>query len=143
MSYRPFQDVPGIVEVDCTGDGADILTVSLYDPRSHDVMASANLKSGECTTSSSFSLCRIGRQGHQTKVVTLVQDLAVNERRHYGCNVTIDKAGKTRIRHWTLHIKAEKIRITTMSMLPSTVGGVVVLPGMYCLPGGLPFLVHS
>ena len=112
MTYRHFQGIPNIMEVDCSGDGlvdssADLLTVTLYDPRDYKVIASANLKSKECTTSASFSLCIIDEKGHRTKVRTLVLDLGQKESRLFGCNVTVTKGGVTQIRPWSIYVKAD------------------------------------
>nr|KAG5693887.1 hypothetical protein BaRGS_014328 [Batillaria attramentaria] len=63
MSYRHFQGIDNIMEVECSGksldSSTDLLMVSLFSPHDDTVLASANLKKKECTTSHSFSLCII------------------------------------------------------------------------------------
>ncbi|XP_070183714.1 uncharacterized protein, partial [Littorina saxatilis] len=125
MSYRSFQGIPNVLEVDCSGEGildssADVLTVSMYRPVNNKVIASANLKTNACTTSASFSLCIIDGKGHSTKVKTLILDLGHNETRLFGCNVTSTKNGVTKIIHWQKLVRADKITVSTISMLTST-----------------------
>ena len=77
-----------MVEVECSGEALsadrDLLTVVLFrvgGPRRR-VLATANLKSGECATSSAFSACRLhARDSHRTRLATLVLDLAPGEQR--------------------------------------------------------------
>ena len=108
MLTRPFQGHSHITEVECSGEklaaDTDLLTMVLYHVPDKRVLATANLKRKECSTSDQFSSCLINdRDSHRTRLSTLVLDLAERELRHYGCNLTTFKTdGTTDIISWSI-----------------------------------------
>ena len=94
----PFQGFHDITEVECTGRlldaDSDLLTLVLFTQHDDRILASANLKSRECSTSSSFSSCLIElRDSHGTRLRSLVVDLPEGRARVVGCNATGLKSG--------------------------------------------------
>ncbi|KAL8563675.1 hypothetical protein ACOMHN_035409 [Nucella lapillus] len=93
LSTLQFQGSPNITEVQCSGramdlDG-DLLTLVLFSLDRHRILASVNLKSRECTTSTLFTSCLIDEaSSHRTKLRTLIVDLPEGRSRGFGCNVT-------------------------------------------------------
>ncbi|KAL8563676.1 hypothetical protein ACOMHN_035410 [Nucella lapillus] len=112
-----------ITEVECSGEvldtDTDLLTMVLYHVPDKQKVATANLKSGECSTSDQFSSCLINiHDSHRTKLRTLVLDLVEGELRHFGCNLTTFKSdGSTDIVSWTIY--ATSLRTTT-TVAPTT-----------------------
>lgn len=108
MSAQPFQGIDSIIEVECSGRGldsnTDLLIMTLFATNRDQIVASANLKKLECTTSQSFSMCIMDSKGHDTKVKTLVLDLAENEKRVYGCNVSVEVDRRGSIKSWSLEV---------------------------------------
>nr|KAG5702000.1 hypothetical protein BaRGS_015735 [Batillaria attramentaria] len=98
MSTRTFRGLPHILELQCTGQpldsDTDLFSMTLYTLGNTSVVASVNLKTGECLTSSTFSSCVINeRDSRKTQLKTLVIGLKQEERRGYGCNLTSLKSG--------------------------------------------------
>ena len=95
--------------VECSGErldsDTDLLTMVLYHVPDKRVLATANLKSRECSTSDQFSSCVIDdRDSRSTRLRTLVLDMAEHELRHFGCNLTTFKTdGTTDIISWSIY----------------------------------------
>lgn len=111
MSYSYFQGMENIIEVECSGKDLspnnDLLALSIYTPNDDRVVASANLKTNECITSQSFSLCVLQDRIQGTKVKTLVLDLGENEAKLYGCNVTTTASGRPNIYSYSVIVKKQ------------------------------------
>ena len=109
MRTRPFQGHSHITEVECSGErldsDTDLLTMVLYHVPDKRVLATANLKSRECSTSDQFSSCMINdRDSHSTRLRTLILDMAEHELRHFGCNLTTFRTdGTTDIISWSIY----------------------------------------
>ena len=107
MSTRQFQDVPNVVEVQCSGSSlgpnVELFSLTLYAIEDDEVLASVSLNKLECATSSSFSACFVDRLNpFNTTLHTLVVDLHPGQRRLYGCNVSMNTAGRPAIIHWAI-----------------------------------------
>ncbi|XP_025100554.1 uncharacterized protein LOC112567898 isoform X2 [Pomacea canaliculata] len=130
MSAQPFQGIDSIIEVECSGRGldsnTDLLIMTLFATNRDQIVASANLKKLECTTSQSFSMCIMDSKGHDTKVKTLVLDLAENEKRVYGCNVSVEVDRRGSIKSWSLEVGRQKGPTTPVIIpVPDTIAEVV------------------
>ena len=84
--------------MECTGrlldPDSDLLTLALFTRHDDRILASANLKSGQCTTSSSFSSCLIRpTDAHGTRLRALIVDLPEGLPRVFGCNATGVRSG--------------------------------------------------
>lgn len=93
-----FQGHDFIHEVVCSGEtldaGWDVLSMVLYECQGHKVLATVNLRSQECSTGDSFSSCFIdNRDTRNTRISSLITDLAGGESKEYGCNITSFKSG--------------------------------------------------
>ncbi|XP_076438587.1 uncharacterized protein LOC143277596 [Babylonia areolata] len=107
MSTRMFEDLPGVVEVECSGrtlgPQVELFSLSLYAIEQDVVLASVTVARNECGTSSSFSACFVDKADpFNTKLKTLVVDLKRGEERLYGCNVSLNTAGRPHIIHWAI-----------------------------------------
>ncbi|XP_076457957.1 uncharacterized protein LOC143291754 isoform X2 [Babylonia areolata] len=139
MRTSAFQGNSHITEVECSGEvldsSTDLLTMVLYHVPDKRKVATANLKSGECSTSDHFSSCLIGRHdSHRTKLRTLVLDLSPEEPRRFGCNLTtFSTDGTTSIISWT--IVATLLRTTTtVAPTTTTTTTTTIKPQQFQLP---------
>ncbi|XP_025102797.1 uncharacterized protein LOC112569272 [Pomacea canaliculata] len=70
LRARPFPPVPWIVEIECSGRtldaDVDVLSMSLYDKDANEVLATLNLKTGDCTTTRRFSSCTRSQRARTT-----------------------------------------------------------------------------
>lgn len=104
-----FRDIPSLQLVECSGElldsSIDILGISIFTTVSHAVVAYVNLRSGECSTSGSYSSCVIDKSDtRKTRLVVLVDDLTENQSRAYGCNVTSFRAGHSHVVSWSISV---------------------------------------
>ncbi|XP_070184571.1 uncharacterized protein, partial [Littorina saxatilis] len=108
MSVRQFEDLPNVVEVECSGrtlgPQVTLFSLTLYAIEEDLVLASVTLyQREECGTSSSFSACFIDdADPFNTRLKTLVVDLDEGEERRFGCNVSMTTAGRPAIVHWAI-----------------------------------------
>ncbi|KAK7089883.1 uncharacterized protein [Littorina saxatilis] len=108
MKTRAFEGHSHITEVECSGEvldsATDLLTMVLYNKADKRVLATANLKKQECATSDQFAACIINENdSKRSRLKTLVLDLAEEELRHFGCNLTtFSTGGKTQIFTWSI-----------------------------------------
>ena len=85
--------------MECTGrlldPDSDLLTLVLFTRHGDRILASANLKSGQCTTSSAFSSCLLRpRDAHGTRLRALiVVDPPEGLPKVLGCNATGVRSG--------------------------------------------------
>ena len=116
LRVRGFQGIPNVQQVECSGEtlspDTTVFSVLLYLQRKANVVASANLNSGECTTSASFSSCLLDPgNSRRSTVRTLVKDLREGESRLYGCEVVTLMSGsliRSRIVHWSLVVRGTR-----------------------------------
>lgn len=93
-----FRGFTNIKELECSGEVLestfDVLSMSLFTPLNDKVSVSVNVRTNQCLTSDSFSLCDIDTGSSRlSKIRTLVLDLKESESRVYGCNVTCFVSG--------------------------------------------------
>ena len=80
-----------------------LFSLTLYAIEDDVVLASVTLNKKECGTSSSFSACFVDDVNQfNTRLKTLVVDLEEGEHRMYGCNVSMNIAGRPEIIHWAI-----------------------------------------
>ena len=114
MRVRSFHNLPKVQEVECSGSvldpGVNILSMALYSSADNQVLASANLKDNECSTSTMFASCHISnRNARHTAVRVLVLGLGTNEWRKFTCEVNSLKSdGRSQIIVWSLRIQGSR-----------------------------------
>lgn len=104
--FLGFQD---ITEIECSGrvlpPGSDVFTVILYEVINDKSVALMNLRTHECTTSSTFASCYVDvKDSRNSKLRTLVLDLGQDEERVYGCNMSVLEAGRIKMLSWSLRV---------------------------------------
>lgn len=110
LRARPFPPVPWIVEIECSGRtldaDVDVLSMSLYDKDANEVLATLNLKTGDCTTTRRFSSCTRSQRGsHDSRISILFADIAGDATKSVGCDVTTLRSGeRPSITSWFLSV---------------------------------------
>nr|KAG5701997.1 hypothetical protein BaRGS_015732 [Batillaria attramentaria] len=99
MSVRVFENIPNVLEVQCSGEildsSSDLLMLTLYSTlystsESRQILASVNLRTEKCVSSQLFASCHLNtRDPKKTKLKVLVADLAEGELRSYGCTAGV------------------------------------------------------
>lgn len=116
-----FRDIPFIQEVECSGAGLDsdtnLLSASLYRLSDNAILASLNMGTKECTTSSSFSSCEIrDTDSRKSRVRTLVMNLSSGESLRFGCEVSSIRAGeRVKVNSWFLTLTGASSEYTQFS----------------------------
>ncbi|XP_076457558.1 uncharacterized protein LOC143291542 [Babylonia areolata] len=131
MAVAPFQGIPNILEVSCSGEAleadSEVFVMALLQRRTKKMMtptssitttnknnnsstriALVNVMSGECSTSGSFSSCRLFKgDSRRTLLRTLVMGLEPGETRTYSCQVTFLRSGDSspRSSEWRLDVR--------------------------------------
>ena len=110
LTSRSFQGIHELQEIQCSGENlppdSDLMTMVLYEARSNKVLAAANLKNQECSTSSSYIACHLDTDSRKSKLKALVDDLAEGQSRVYGCNVSVFVSGfRAQLFSWSISVK--------------------------------------
>ncbi|KAK7105433.1 hypothetical protein V1264_016812 [Littorina saxatilis] len=113
LTSRSFQGFHNLHEMQCSGENlsqdSDLMTMVLYEVKSSKVLAAANLRKQECSTSSSYIACHLdATDTRKSKLKALVDDLAEGQSRVYGCNVSAFMDG-TRVKLFTWFITVRHI----------------------------------
>ena len=69
------------------------MTMVLFAARSNELLAAANLKNQQCSTSKAYVACHLDADSRKTSLRALVDDLAEGQSRVYGCNVSAFASG--------------------------------------------------
>ncbi|XP_076457958.1 uncharacterized protein LOC143291754 isoform X3 [Babylonia areolata] len=123
LKASPFYGLSHIVEVECSGDGlpsgVDLLSITLYDTRTDQVLASVNYAQRKCVTAGGFTACHLDTlNSRNSKVRTLVSDLRRDEVRTYGCDVAVFAPGERPSSvSWSLAVQRSR---TTTTVAPTT-----------------------
>ena len=82
------------------------MTMVLYAADSTGILAAANLRKQECSTSKSYVACRIdATDTRKSKLKVLVDDLVEGESRVYGCNVSAFVSGmRAQLYSWSITV---------------------------------------
>ena len=82
------------------------MTMVLYAADSTGILAAANLRKQECSTSKSYVACLIdATDTRKSKLKVLVDDLVEGESRVYGCNVSAFVSGsRVQLYSWSITI---------------------------------------
>ncbi|KAK7105434.1 hypothetical protein V1264_016813 [Littorina saxatilis] len=93
LSSRSFQGFYNLQEIQCSGENlppdSDLLGIVLYSVKPSLLLAAANLRKQECSTSSSYIACHLDTADtRKSKVKALVDDLTEGQSRVFGCNIS-------------------------------------------------------
>lgn len=98
LSSKSFQGFHDLQEIQCSGENlpqdSDLMAMVLYEAISNNILAVANLRKMECSTSSKYVACQLdGTDTRKSKLKALVDDLDEGQSRVYGCNVSAFASG--------------------------------------------------
>lgn len=101
LTVHSFRGLPHVQEVRCSGHSlpsdTDLFSMLVFDAGQQSVLAVANLKKRECSTSQTFTSCDLGHEdSKQDALRVLVVDLKEGETRMYGCNLSVLAEGGRR-----------------------------------------------
>ena len=110
LTSKSFQGFHNLREIQCSGESlppdSDLMTMVLYAADSTGILAAANLRKQECSTSKSYVACRIdATDTRKSKLKVLVDDLVEGEWRVYGCNVSAFVSGsRVQLYSWSITV---------------------------------------
>lgn len=93
MVSRDFRGIPSIQEVECWGGyleaDAKVFSLTLFKISDNRILSNVNHLTNQCVTYGDFSSCTIDSGNtRNSRIRILVTDMAEEEARKYGCNVT-------------------------------------------------------
>ena len=99
MSVKPFQGIPNIQELSCSGQALDadstLSSMILFTAADDKIVAQANIVSKECSTTGVFTSCVLhATDTRRTLLRTLVMDLQRDQTRRYGCEISSVRSGE-------------------------------------------------
>ena len=110
MYVKPFQGIPNIQELSCSGHALDadttLSSMILFTADDDKILATANIVSKECSTTGVFTSCVLHETDtRQTQLRTLVMDLARDQTRRYGCEISSVRSGeRAKTRSWFFEV---------------------------------------
>ena len=121
MSSRSFQGLHDLQELQCSGENlpqdSDLLTIVLYEVKSNNILAAANVRKQECFTSNSYVACHLDdTHTRSSRLKALVDDLAEGQSRVYGCNASVFASGM-RLRSFSWSITVHHISKLSATMM--------------------------
>ena len=82
------------------------MTMVLFAARSNELLAAANLKNQQCSTSTSYVACHLDSDSRKSQLRALVADLAEGQSRVYGCNVSAFVSGfRVQLYTWSITVR--------------------------------------
>ncbi|KAK7488911.1 hypothetical protein BaRGS_00019868, partial [Batillaria attramentaria] len=111
LTSNNFHGLPRIQEIRCSGgpltSDVDVFMMTLFTVHKDKVVASANLRQKKCITRGSYSSCEIDDvNSRNSRLKTLVFDLAAEETKEFGCNLTGSRSdGRAYFVSWTSTVK--------------------------------------
>ena len=98
LSSKSFQGFHNLQEIQCSGEnlpqGSDLMAMVLFEANSNSILAAANLRKMECSTSDRYVACHLDdTDTRKSRLMALVDDLAEGQSRVYGCNVSAFASG--------------------------------------------------
>ena len=98
MSSKSFQGFGELRELQCSGEtlpqDSDLMAMVLFEATSNNILAVANLRKMECSTSNTYVACHLDDTDiRKSRLKVLIDDLAEGQSRVYGCNVSAFASG--------------------------------------------------